>query len=300
METSFDYLLYLDFENAGVFKKYWKEDSKNSGSLLSRNKEDRILENRARNIRSKNEWIDNDVGTIHYSFITQVLRSLCGLRPYPKYRKSALADNGIIDSSIEDSAKSSYVKINNLIVNNSYAYEKQTVIKALDNSWETVNPTLLRIKYALGERGSDVFNKIDSLYSKIDGTFGQKIETILKLSETNQDIKNSFDDIIQDCESLNRKLVSTLLCGGANSLQQDSYQGYGVFLKSLVKKGVTSISRLDGSIIIPANQVYLDKINYGNGLASLFDGGIVTIKNIENRKNINFEHEIIGYKKVQL
>ena len=108
------------------------------------------------------------------------------------------------------------------------------------------------------------------------------------------------DELVKDARENKAEPLAKLLTGSkVHSLQQAGYLGLGPYLKTLVTKGVSDISRLDGSICIPLTSDELEFFRNGNGYASLFDGGLVLIKDIIDLKYTTMEMVTGEYQQVQ-
>lgn len=296
VKNMYNHLLVLRFENAGIFSKYWKEKD---GVKQSANKDDRVLDGKKREMRTADQWIDQKTGTFHYSFIENVIRVLVGQRPVSKYRNTCVEK----DESIEEIAKRSLIKIDSLTTkdkNNQdiYVKEKITTRKALDNSWSPeTTPSWTRFKYLLPET---LYNKLvevanDICKTKAKDMLFDKVADILFESKDPR-----VDDLVKEARDNKAEPLAKLLTGSKiHSLQQAGYIGLGPYLKTLVTKGVSDISRLDGSICIPLSSDELELFRKGNGHASLFDGGLVLIKDIIDLRYTTMEMVTSEYQKVQ-
>lgn len=304
MENTFDNLIILKFTNAGIFKKDWAKNS------VSRNKDDRILSdfeykdgipsvNRGfRSYRTEKEWINQTVGTIHYSFIEQSIRVLCGMRPKSKYRFSCIESN----EEINNISKRAYVKIQSFIDKKNgksfYVTEKTTTTKSLDNSWGNASPSWIRMKYLLPK---DLY---DDLVNVSRSIIGDGFENLLfdKISDILASSNDSrVDDLIKRAEQCKCKPLAHLLSGSkTHSLYQAGYNGLGAYLKTLVTRGVSDISRLDGEIYVPVTNDELKMFKNGDGTSSLFEGGLVYVNQVIDLRCENLDLIISGALPVEL
>jgi hypothetical protein len=281
MSDEIKFVIDLDFQNAGIFKKSWKENGQ------SRDKDDRILSVKSRNQRTKDEYIDSSVDTFYYHFIANCIRVLSGKRPVPLFRPSCNVQD---DISVE-LAKRSFVKIDSMINTTKngdrvFVFETQTTRKCLDNSWSDVHPSWLRIKKLVPEYLFEYLVEVADELCKCDSRR-------MLFSDVANILKESGDEGVEEIAKAAKEEVCSplmhLMTGGVHSLQQAGYRGLGIFLKSLVTKGVGNVARLDGSIRIPVTEDELFIFQNGTGCATLLEGGVVTISKI-----ISLEHSTLN------
>lgn len=291
----YDYVLVLRFDSAGIFSKYWIGEE---GSKISASKDDRILYYKSRNRRVPSQWIEQQVGTIYYGFIANVIRVLCGARPISRYRPTCVISYG----NFEEIAKRSLVRIDNATYVNSkgeagYITEQMTTRKCLEDSWSSAYPSWVRFKYLLP----------DELYSELvcianDICQGNAEEMLF---DTVADILYKSKDIrvaalaIKASNSKCEPLAKLLTGSKVHSLHQAGYQGLGPYLKTLVLKGVSKVVRLEGSICIPVFAEELELFRGGSGVATIFDGGAVRIDRVYDLKNTTLEMVTAGHTQAQ-
>jgi hypothetical protein len=292
----YDFLLKLNFRNAGVFNKSWTI----SGD--SRDGDDRIYEWNKRRDRKKSDWIEPTFESIHVSFINNVIHVLCGLRPKSKYRQTIVKQQ----NNITEIAQRSFVKIESLILrhpksNKNISFETQQTIKCIPNCWN-INTTLswLRMKYWLTNQLYEMLIVIANNYCN-NNALSLPIENvidILRLNNKNSDIQDLIKLSLKDkCTDLAHLLQNNEY---KHHLQQAGYNGLGAFLKTLVTKSIAKITRIDGNIYIPLFKEELELFEHGTGYATLFDGGIVLINDIIDLSNTTLEYQIIGLNKVEI
>jgi hypothetical protein len=200
-------------------------------------------------------------------------------------------------------AKRSFVKIDSFIDRKEsgeelYVKEKFTIRKCLENSWAAASPSWIRFKYLLPE---ELYNELVTVANDICKCNAEEI-SFSKAADKMVASKDKRVDKLIDLAKANScgPLVERLTGSKANSLCQAGYRRFGVFLKTLVVKSVSDISRLDGKICIPITQSELKLFENGNGTATIFDGGVVLIENVINLDYTTIEAATAGYKRVQL
>ncbi len=288
--------IVLRFENAGIFPKSWKDGN------LNPSKEDRIFDGDNKNKRTKEQWINQQIGSIHYSFIANVIRVLTGNRPVTKYRNTCVENEASI---IEDIAKRTCIKIEGARDidkkgTEKYLIENMTIRKCLDDSWNkgSVIISWIRIKFLLPEELYNEFVLVSNHICKCDSTQMILTEVISILIESKDPRVQELIDKAWDnkCAPLAHLLSND---GKDHSLQQAGYKGLGAYLTTLVTKGVTKVIRLDGYICIPVTQEELELFRNGSGVATIFDGGVVRIDRICNLEYTTLEMITSDYQKVQ-
>jgi len=297
----------IRFDNAGIMlsgnhyqrknkTKFWID---RDGIMTTASKDDRILSGKSRELRTKDQWIEQRIGTFHYSFIENVIRVLCGERPICKYRNTCVnrSDN------YHDIAKRAYIKIDSLIYENNdgeleYASEKMTSRKCLDNSWAMATPSWIRFKYLLPE---SLYNDLvivanDICKCNAENLLFNDVADILFASKDERVTKLVDDARTNQCGPLAQLLTGSKI----HSLQQAGYRGLAPYLRTLVVKGVCDVIRLDGMIHVPVTDSELELFRNGNGIASLFDGGFVRIDHVCDLEYTSFEFIASGSEAVQL
>lgn len=277
---NYDHSVVLKFENAGIFQKSWKNQN---GKIISRNKDDRVLTNKSREFRTKDQWLDMNSGTIHYTFIDNVLRVFFGKRPVAKYRPTCVSG----DSDITNIAKRSFVQINSLTYKNKegkefFVSEKMTTRKALDNSWNQCSPSWVKMKYLLTP---ELYAELVDVASDICQSNVTR-EVLTSVCDKLHESKDSrVADLIKKARAERAEPLAKLLTGDrVHSLQQAGFRGLGAYLKTLVTKGVCDIARIDGFIGVPIFNNELNQFMEGNGLATILEGGVVTIHEVIDLK----------------
>lgn len=275
MSMKYDKLVILQFDNAGLFKKFWKNG-------ISNNKDDRVFEGKSRNIRASEQWVAMSLNTINYEFINNVLHVLFGKRPVARYRTTCARS----DDKVMSIAKRSFVKINSLIYKNKkgdelFVSEKMITRKALHNSWNHCSPSWNQMEHLLSK---ELYNELVDVardICKCDPLRERLINVCDKLKNSND---SRVNNIVEKAKKQEAMSLAKLIEGGAHSLQQAGFQGLGPYLKTLVTKGVCNISRIDGLIAIPLFNSELSLFMDGDGMATIFEGGFVTINEVIDLK----------------
>jgi hypothetical protein len=292
---AYDKVLVLRYENAGIFPKRWKETN---DMLFSFSKDDRIFIGGNRSVRQQEQWIEQNIHTIHYTFIANVIRVLCGQRPITKYRFTCVESSNIFETL----AQRSFVVVENATYtdkndNKRYIVEKMTTRKCMHDSWATCTPSWNRFKYLLPE---ELYKELIIVASDICGGNAEEMlfSNVAKILYESNDPR--IDQlVIKARENRCEPLAKLLIGNSVHSLQQAGYRGLGLYLKTLVTKGVADVVRLDGIICIPLSNTELDAFSCGSGVATIFDGGLVRIAKIYDLEETTLEMIVSGYNKVQ-
>jgi hypothetical protein len=289
--------IILKFQNAGSFRKYWKNKD---NVLISGSKDDRVLTVKSRELRTKNQYIDCDVNTLHQSFVENCIMVLTGRRPVSKYRDTCCEkDNGITDISLRALVKIESLTTKNKDGNDILIYEKMTTRKCLDNSWNQVSPSWIRMKYLLPKELYDNLVSVARTILSIDNVEDILLSDVCdKLFESNNQL---VIELVSQAREFKCEPLAKLLTGSkVHSLQQCGYNGLGPYLRTLVTKGVADIARIDGRICIPLTNEELEMFRAGNGCATILEGGVVTIEHIENLEYVSLNNISNGYVPVQV
>lgn len=290
-----DKVLVLRYENAGIFPKHWREKD---DTFFSGSKDDRIFVGGNRFVRKQEQWIEQNIHTIHYTFIANVLRVLCGQRPITKYRFTCVEQSSLFDKL----AKRAFVSVENAIYTDSkdkerYISEKMTTRKCMHDSWAMCTPSWNRFKHLLPE---ELYSELVFVASDICGGNAEDMlfSTVAKILYESKDPRVE-QLVVMARDSRCEPLAKLLVGNPVHSLQQAGYRGLGIYLRTLVNKGVAEVVRLDGVICIPLSNTELDAFRVGSGVATIFDGGLVRIAKIYDLEETTLEMVISGYNKVQ-
>jgi hypothetical protein len=287
------YALLLNFENAGIFRKSWKEDNK------SRSKDDRVFNRKNHDLRTQSQWDNFETNTLRANYIEGVLNVLCCKRPKSKFRDTCVEPN----EQIVNLANNSLVKINSLTLKNKeekdvYIYEKITTRKCLDNSWNVAgcSSSWTKMKYLLSEENFDKLKKT-SIEILGEDCLNETFDNVSNELFKSKDLR--VDDLIKMAKENKAEPLAKLLTGNkVHSLQQAGFRGLGAYLKTLVTKGVANIARIDGEILVTLTEDEVNLFKQGPGFATILEGGFVTIKELIDLKYVNFEDISSGFKKV--
>lgn len=291
--------IILRFENAGIFPKNWKEKD---GKLLSACKgvgnDDRIFDGNNKKVRTKEQWIEQSIGSFHFSFIANIIRVLGGNRPIAKYRNTCVE----CTDEIESIAKRSYIKIESYKSTDKegkerYLVETMTTRKCMDDSWSTAIPSWVRFKNLLP---NNLYNELVLVANDICKCNSER----MLFDEVAKTLYESKDPRVQELidkaiENKCKPLASLLSGNKDHHLQQAGYRGLGPYLKTLVTKNVREVIRLDGYICIPVTECELELFRKGSGIATIFDGGVVRIDKVINFKYTTLEMITSDYQQVQ-
>lgn len=278
------FYLKIKFENAGVFRKNWKDNGE------SRDKGDRVYNNSVNKsgkkisvsgesaIRSKDKHMDVENGTLHYSTVQNILKVMSGIRPLSRYRNTCVNDSG----EFLEASKKSLVKIDSLSLLNSktekkqYLTETQQVSKCIPNCW---NPAAIitwdKIKASVGNVEFNMFIEQANNVLGINCLENKVMDVFDKLRNTNSELIGRIQQGVSAFNNLARSEKDGVARFGMFSGKKDNPE----FVKNitLVNKGISAISRLDGEIFIPLSESEIELIKSGPGVATTYDGGVALI-----------------------
>jgi hypothetical protein len=268
--------LILEFKNAGLFRKdkHTKDISFNHGEKVARTN------------------IQEYVEPITVQHISNMLHVLFGQRPVPMNRYVFYNKN----SYLYEKAEQSYLNITSLRdKKNNFISETIQLNKAVYNAW---NP----VSYMNWERVEKLLEK------ELFEDFIRQMNDILKincLSITFNSFKKMLlesknDDIDKVFLELNQKGKKPLF---------DSIYGKDRELANInrnkrtlltVVRGVDTIYRLNGEIIVPVSDEDIETIRKGKGFSKLLDGGLVCIKKVVNENRLELNDDYLLVKDISL
>jgi hypothetical protein len=258
-----DKYLFLKFRNAGFFRDQHAT-------------KDFVFDKNGKKKRAEFKQYVSPI-TVHQ--ISNALHVLMGERPVPSLRDS----NMNVIPEIFDLAQNGYLNITTFMKISkenvvSYPEESITIRKAVWNSFSTA-PSLVyweRIRRLLENELYQVFiSLLDEIFCE-DNVVGKYDCTdafdILRKKYSNDIRLTTFLDVML-------KKGKTPLVNFYNQFKDPAFNS-NERTKITTNFGVDKITRLDGEIIIPMNDVHLAKINANKGFANLLDGGLLWINKI--------------------
>jgi hypothetical protein len=259
--------LKLNFRNAGFFTVH--RDTKDFIFDLNGQRKRKDV------LYGKQQKVSISVGQIN-----GMLHVLMGERPKPTYRDSFIES---IDA-ISNIASQSYIKIDTpSFVNKSkntkyYQNESVTLRKAVWNSWNPA-PDLIywkRLENLLtNDEDNSMYTQMIELFCKLLGYNVIKKPALDVIDE----IRLKFSDnteFIEFKNSLKGKAPLIKLLEGVYDGSMTSNSRTMLTTNS----GIDKITRLSGSIIVPLEDEYVEKIRNSKGTAKLLDGGVVLIEDL--------------------
>ena len=262
--------LKLNFRNAGYF-----QDSSRS--------KDFIFDLGGQKKRAEG---NRYVAPITAHHISNMLHVLMGERPKASLRQTLIEKQ----EDIFQIANNSYLKIDSFTAlnktKNEYYYprESMTLRKAVWNSFYTTQTLIYwkRIENLLEEDLSLQFiTLLDKLF---------KCDTIMKyscesaLTKLNKEFLNNKE--LQEFIILLKAKGKMPLVNAING-QLDASMNMNDRTLITTTFGVDYITRISGSIIVPLDELHLEKIKQNKGTATLLDGGFVYIESLEDGGHID-------------
>lgn len=297
------YILTLDFKNAGWFYNQ-KFDDKDFVFDL----------NGQTNRKSFNKKYKEPI-TVYQ--ISNVLHVLFGERPSASLRQTNIKPI----QEIFNIANNSYLKIDNYFVENNgnkqFFNESLLTRKAVYNSYEKSKAPLYwkRIETYLGQSLFDNFVDVIKNVLNVDDhtkyTFIDTLKLIKKYHLQNPKIIKLLDDlkknkktplyntIIGDTVGVNKKTgePSQLIWKNEEYVSNTDFNKHPSILLT-TNFGISSIIRLYGKIIVPIpDDKWVTKLKNAPGVATILDGGIVTINDFKSEIYYS-DADLFGFVKV--
>lgn len=223
--------------------------------------------------------------TLYVRHVANVLHVLLGRRPVPKYRRSIAS----FDKEIYDMAANSFVEIERIseetiITRKSFhgANSKSKLfltVNGEEKSFMGGDMYPSRFKRAVGE---EVYNEFIRLATEYNNGNVPSIKRGMEILIENKSQGNvvSFLEFLLQKKSIS--LFNLISDNGLSTMWGDNRHNSGKFVSLATNKGVDKIKRISGFIYIPVSDNELNMFKHGNGVATLFDGGMVSIYSIED------------------
>ena len=282
-------ILILDFENAGWFNKNLNFDK------------DIVLDLNGQTNRSSIKKQFKEPITKHQ--ISNVLHVLFGERPTPSLRESIFTPI----REIQDIANNSYLKVDKYYEltndNKKMTFSEFLVTnKAVWNSTEKKRSLLYwrRIKKFLEENMyNDYISTLTEVLKEnpVNKPFIKSVITIRKYHMSDSRI---IDLLLRLKKTKKTPLYNIFLDskywdGDKYIPNIDFNSNVRIALKTI--RGVSRIVRLSGKIIVPIENKWLEKLKHNTGVATILDGGVVTINSIKSEYDFS-DQELFGFEKV--
>lgn len=269
--------LKLNFRNAGFF-------------IVHKATKDFVFDLNGQRKRKDVFYGNQQKVSISVNQISNMLHVLMGERPSATYRDTFIEK---IDEIFEI-ANQSYIKIDTpSFINKTkntkyYQSESVTIRKSVHNSYSTA-PDLIywkRVENYLTDDDNSGYLELLKVLSKV-----LNYDVISRTAmEVFEEIRTNFienNDILELKNYLKTKGKTSVI-----KLLEGGYVG-GYTMNSNSRTlittnfGVDKITRLSGSIIIPLDEFYINKIKNSKGIAKLLDGGLVWIDELINEEELN-------------
>lgn len=267
MDTKY---LKLSFKNAKFFVKNNK--TKDIVVNISLNKKDKLVLTHSKRAESENSSFKEPI-TVHQ--IANVLLTLIGERPVPSFRDTFYSK----DENIVEMANNSYLNIKT----------PKTIKKSKDETYEVFIDELVKLDKAAWNSWAkhNVIHwfKIKKL---LDDNFDTFIELINKglgydvLTKPFEDLINAYsvhgsklDETISFLTKIKRTPIVNFLTKVEPDRSEITKNG---LLGETVNSGIDYASFLDGEILVPYNETYVNAIV--KNTTNILDGGYVKIEGI--------------------
>jgi hypothetical protein len=262
--------LKLSFKNAKFFPKNNK--TKDIVANISLDKKNKLIFTHNKRVESENSSFKEPI-TVHQ--IANVLLTLIGERPVPSFRDTFYSK----DKNIVEMANNSYLNIKSpktikKIKDETYEVFIEEMVKldkAVWNSWSKPNVIhWFKIKKLLADN-------FDEFIGLINEALGYDV-----LSKPFEDLVNAYsvygsklDRTIEFLTKIKRTPVINFLTKAEPDRSEITKNG---LLGETVNSGIDYASFLDGEILVPYNETYVNAIV--KNTTNILDGGYVKIEGI--------------------
>lgn len=262
--------LKLSFKNAKLFVKNNK--TKDIVTNISLTNKDKLVLTHSRRAESKNSSFREPI-TVHQ--ITNVLLTLIGERPVPSFRDTFYKkDKNIVE-----------------IANNSYLHIKtpKTTKKSKDETYEVFIEEIVKLEKAV----SNSWAKPRVIYwFKVKKLLGDNFDTFIELINEGLGynvLTKPFEDLVNVYSVYGSKLDETIsflvkikrtpIINFLTKVEPDRSEiTKNGLLGETVNSGIDYVSFLDGEILVPYNEKYVNVII--KNTTNILDGGYVKIEGI--------------------
>lgn len=220
--------------------------------------------------------------TVHQ--ISNMLHVLFGQRPKPTHRETVYSRseylyNKALDSYLMLDVPTDY--------KNQYIRETTQTKKAVHNAWSTTTHiTWERVKQYTGEHFKSVKNALVE-------SFGDEVLSLSFIKVVMMIRESSDKKLIKFFESL-KELKLTALYSFIFDERAGSHLNMSSKTRLTVLSGLDSIVKFSGKIVVPVSDDDLRVIQSNKGCATILDGGLVMIRDVQPDYMVNVD----GFTKV--
>ena len=262
--------LFLKFENAGFFRTSYKS-------------KDFICDLNGKSNRQDSVQYVEPI-TAHH--ISNAFHVLAGERPSPSLRKTLIPR---IDE-IYNMVQNGYLKIDTNKIPSKYDMEGKypestlTLRKGVWNSFSTA-PTLINWERVRRLLENDLYNQFITLIDRLLNVNARNTYTCNEAVAILREHHLNDEKVVDFIKLLDKKGKTPMIdyINGHQKPSKSNPKGakptFNANDRTLITTNfsVDKITRLKGTIIIPVNDFYIEKIRNNKGIATLLDGGLVWI-----------------------
>lgn len=234
--------------------------------------------------------------SISVNQISNMLHVLMGERPSATYRETLISPI----KEIFDMANASLIKINNprysyldKKTNTNRFYYQSELINTRKSAWNSFSKTKdlvywRRLENILTDDGDNSkYIEMVGLFSNILGYDvtrkpAEDVVCELRLKHPNNNIVEEFKKKLDGKTPVIRFIEGNYWSSGGNG---DMNLNHRTLLTT--NNGIEKIIRLSGEIILPLEDIYIEKIRNSKSTASLLDGGVVWIEDLIDEDDLN-------------
>jgi len=281
------YRVVLRFQDAGLFRRPRKPTGAEHTMITPSGNVNRVEEGL---------FIDGPADTIYLGCVTNMLRVLFGVRPVPSFRGAYDAHRkASADPAVEELAKSARVLVEDNIYTDEDGkivpiYEVQMTAKCSQSSWAKSsvpwagpdNLTHTVSWHSVGVMMGDTFPAFEEHIVEVLGEQALEMDMVSVWSKlyTAQDPRTAafFDAHTELSVCFKQTIVQGQTKGqyyGHISLRGSKMPDWH-WLRE--RRGISYVNRRSGTITIDINEEMYARLHQGPHVATLLDGGVVTIE----------------------
>ena len=212
------------------------------------------------------------------NIISNVLHVLFGQIPVASLRRTIFTR---VDYLYEK-ACNSYLHVNTYSKDGVYPSEMVLSKKSVTDSHNPITiVTWFRVKELLDDSIFAHFvSEVDKIL-KIDST---KL-SFIEVAKMMKDNVNKFENLFAYLKTNEKAALTMYILEGSSQINQINRT------KFLVHNGINTITRISGTILVPVNEDDIARVERGKGVATILDGGLLTISRIIDEDYIDDVHK---------
>ena len=284
------YRVTLSFKDAGLFQRPRKPTGAEHMMLTPGGPINR---------KEVGAYADIPVDTILHACVVNMFRVLIGTRPVPTFQGATHAHHvASLSNAAERFASAAFIQVEtgtsiDTRDNTERAiYEPQISNKAWDNAWSRnkvdwvgSSPLMYRVSWhsVESEFGPDLFAKFQKMVVAVLGEESLRLDMVTVFGLLFKAKAKATDDFCH-LPGVSKFYLDTFINGKTSGQffgHSGQHGGLNHWEWSLENRGLAQVNRRSGTITVDVDEDDVYLFDQGFGCATLLDGGVVKIENIE-------------------